>query len=142
MWSFPSCSIHWHKKEIKNTWSLLSVRKFLYIAFIWSSSLIIMSTIVNLKYLVNVAEKDLVSSGFWSRFSRNSVIDWIESFLNNSSPTNKEIFFSVKAKNKLVWSLHRRGSSTQFMSYSDLSEKLRKYISFEKRNSSHSVRWL
>ena len=46
----------------------------------------------------NIAEKDLVSSEVWSWFSRNLLIDWIESCINNSSTPNKEIFFSVKAK--------------------------------------------
>ena len=58
------------------------------------------------------AEKDLVSSEFWSRFSRNLLIDWIDSCLNNSSPRNKEIFFQWKRKNKRVWSLQRRGFYT------------------------------
>ena len=58
----------------------------------------------------NIAEKDLVSSGCWSQFFRNLLIDWIESCLNHSTPPKKEIFFSVKAKkekkiNKRVWSL-------------------------------------
>ena len=59
-----------------------------------------------------LAEKDLVSSEFWSRFSRNLLIDWIDSCLNNSSPRNKEIFFQWKRKNKRVWSLQRIGIYT------------------------------
>ena len=58
------------------------------------------------------AEKDLVSSEFWSRFSRNLLIDWIDSCLNNSSPRNKEIFFQWKRKNKRVCSLQRIGIYT------------------------------
>ena len=73
--------------------------------------------------LSQIADKDLVSSEFWSRFSKKLLIDLIESFLSNSSPLNKEIFFQSRQKNKRVWSLHRWGFSTQFKSNSDLSEK-------------------
>ena len=48
--------------------------------------------------LSQIADKDLVSSEFWSRFSKKLLIDLIESFLSNSSPLNKEIFFQSRQK--------------------------------------------
>ena len=94
-----------------------------------------------------LAEKDLVSSEFWSRFSRNLLIDWIDSSLNNSSPRNKEIFFQWKRKNKRVWSLQRRGFYTLIetnagVTLTDMKNTNKTNLFKKEKDNCHSARRL
>ena len=128
-WSFPKLFDSMTQKGNKKSWKLtvLYGNSFKF----WLSSYLQLkfdnheyncqTHLSIVKYCMQ--RKTLYQVSFAHHFQKSPLIHQIQSFLNNSSPLNKKIFFQWRQETKRVWSLHRGGFATQFKSNSDLSEK-------------------
>ena len=119
----PSCSIHRHKKEIKNTWSLLFCKEIPLSCFYLQLKFDndehncqhhVLSEILQRKTLYQVSFYHDFLEMYW--LIEKKVFSIIA--LHQIKPYN----FQWRQKNKRIWSLHRIGFSAQFESDLTLTE--------------------
>ena len=123
-WSFPSCLNHWHKRERKNTWSLLFCKEIPLSCFYLQLKFDNYEHNCQPQVLSEILQsKTLYQVSFHHGFLEIHWLTELKVFSIIASHQTKKYFFQWRQKNKHVRNLHRRDFSTQLNSNSDLSQK-------------------